>query len=167
MASVTTSYVYEMGDTRGVNIEITESSFATSRFCKGLITFKKRPTIYPSSALVKIFRLSEMNLPTPTEASVIKIDKTTMYNLNFGKVITTLSLLNNATYPVKDLWSVKYPTFDNHGAFMNLQGFPGSVKISESVINNNMAFIPDVYPSKRSWSDEKEALSSFTNSETG
>lgn len=108
-----------------------------------------------------------MNLPAPTEASVIKISESTMYNLNFGKVITTLSLLNNATYPIDDMWSVKYPTFDNHGAVLNLQGFPGSVKISESTINNNMAFIPDVYPSKRSWLDEKEALSSFTNSETG
>ena len=75
--------------------------------------------------------------------------------------------MNNATYPVKDLWSVKYPTFDNHGAFMNLQGFPGSVKISESKIYNNLAFVPDVYPSKRSWLDEKEALSSYTNTETG
>lgn len=35
-------YVIELGDDRGVNINIATSKFKHSQFCKGMIVFKKR-----------------------------------------------------------------------------------------------------------------------------
>ena len=81
--------------------------------------------------------------------------------------MNTLSLLNNATMPISDLTSFEYPTFDNHGSVMNLQGFPGSVRVTGSSINNNLIYVPDIFPSKRSSLDENELLSNFINTETG
>lgn len=62
---------------------------------------------------------------------------------------------------------MQYPTFDNHGSVMNLQGYPGSVNVIGSTITNNLVYIPDVFPSKRSPLDETEYLSNFINTETG
>ena len=50
---------------------------------------------------------------------------------------------------------------------LNLQGYPGHVKLMNSTISNNMAFIPEIYPSRRSAWDEIENLSNFINTETG
>ena len=99
--------------------------------------------------------------------SLIKITDSTFDNLNYGGVITTLSLLNNATLPIAELSDIEYPTFDNHGSVLNLQGFPGGVKVSGSTIKRNMAFIPDVYPTMRSEFDEIDALADYQNAITG
>ena len=82
-------------------------------------------------------------------------------------MLTTFSLLNNATLPITALPEMEYPTFDNHGSVMNLQGYPGVIRVTGSTITNNMVFIQDIFPSKRSPSDDVELLSNFVNSETG
>lgn len=41
------------------------------------------------------------------------------------------------------------PYFDNHGAVLNLEGFPGKVSVKDSSIENNMYYIADVFPTYR------------------
>ena len=160
-----TTLILEIGDNRGANIIITKSEFSHSRFCKGMIVFKRRPVL-ASTDIITVFNLG--NLVTHRDdTSFIKIDKSKFNNLNFGKVLTTLSLLNSATLPISGLSTIRYPTFDNHGSVLNLQGFPGGVKVTESTFENNLIYIPDIYPSKRSSSDEIETLENFKNTKTG
>ena len=72
------------------------------------------------------------------DESLIKITASTFINLNFGKIITEVSILNNATMPVISSVSptftetLPYPVFDNHGSVLNLQGFPGGIKVTGS-----------------------------------
>jgi hypothetical protein len=42
------------------------------------------------------------------------------------------------------------PYFDNHGAVLNLEGFPGEIIFNGNEVKNNMYFIRDVFPSYRS-----------------
>ena len=62
---------------------------------------------------------------------------------------------------------IDYPTFDNHGAVINLQAFPGVVKISGSTFKKNIAFIPEIYPAMRSQYDEIDFLLDYQNTVTG
>ena len=108
--------------------------------------------------------------PTTPDTSLIEITDSTFENLNFGKVIKTISLVNNKLYPITGLSyssDAKYPAFDNHGAALNLQGFPGGVDISNSTFVKNMAFVPDVYPRKEEPNQEYENINSYNNSLTG
>ena len=52
------NYIIELGDRRGVNIDILESEFHSSRFCKGLIAFKKKP-ILDNTEDIQILRLTD------------------------------------------------------------------------------------------------------------
>ena len=113
-----TTLIVEVGDNRGVNIKITYSEFSHSRFCKGMIVFKRRPVL-ASTDEITVFNLSSL-VDDPDETSYIGISNSKFENLNFGKVLTTLSLLNSTTLPIVDLPSIGYPTFDNHGSVMNL-----------------------------------------------
>ena len=149
------NYIVELGDDRGVSLSLEKSTFAHSRFCKGMIVFKKKPILASTTSTI----VSSLNnaVPKPSEDnSLIDISGSTFENLNFGRVLKTLSLLDGKTYPISGLSSVAYPAFDNHGSVLNLQGFPGGVKIAESTIKNNLVFIPDVYPSWREPTEPRE-----------
>ena len=79
-------------------------------------------------------------------------------NMNHGKTLTTLSLINGKTYPIAEsaLADIYYPTFDNHGQILNLQGYPGGVTVLDNSFTNNLVYIPDIFPSKRSTSDSAD-----------
>lgn len=161
-------YIEELGDNRGAIIDIASSKFYHSRFCKGMITYKKRPILEPQYDVL-VYGLSSTNsieLPQ-IDDSLITIQSSHFENLNYGRVIKTLSLLTNATLPISELTSVDYPVFDNHGAVLNLQGFPGGIRVDDSKFIRNMAFIPDIYPSRRSSSDEAEFFANYKNPVTG
>lgn len=161
-------YIEELGDNRGVKITITGSTFSHSRFCKGMLVYKKRPFI-ESTFDHLVYSLSSSNsiVEETSDNSMIKITTSTFENLNFGRVLSTISLLDKKTLPIATLTDVEYPTFDNHGAVLNLQGFPGWIKVYTSTFSNNMVYVPEIYPSRRSASDETELFSNFKNSLTG
>ena len=126
-------YVIELGDERGVNIKIASSTFSNSRFCKGMLVFKKRYSGLESTSAMTFTSLNKLvTAPTTTDTSLIEITDTTFSNLNHGRVIDTISLVNNKLYPITGITSAQYPVFDNHGAAINLQGYPGGVDISNS-----------------------------------
>jgi len=115
-----------------------------------MLVFKKRP-ILDSTFDHLVYGLANNNKAESVEIddSLILITESTFENLNFGKVLSTLSLLNSAltTLPIVALPALRYPTFDNHGSVLNLQGFPGGVKVSGSTFKNNLVYISDIFPS--------------------
>lgn len=163
-------YVIELGENKGFNLKISSSSFKNSRFCKGLISYKKRYDLITTGS-VAITSLNNMQPDDPTvevtDTSLIEISKSTFENLGMGRVIKTLSLDNNHLYPITGITSAKYPAFDNHGMAINLQGFPGGLDLANNTFTKNMAFIPDIYPSKLKPKEEIESLASYNNSLTG
>lgn len=53
------------------------------------------------------------------------------------------------------------PYFDNHGAVLNVESFPGEIIFNDNTVENNMYFVRDVFPSYRSSSDIELLLDSF------
>ena len=53
------------------------------------------------------------------------------------------------------------PFFDNHGAVLNVEGFPGEIIFNGNEVKNNMYFIRDVFPSYRSKSNPSLPFSAF------
>ena len=94
-------YIETLGHDRGVKITITGSSFSHSRFCKGMLVYKKRPYL-ESTFDYLVYGLSTSNSLAAETAdnSMIKIASSTFTNLNFGKVLLTLSLLDERTLPI-------------------------------------------------------------------
>ena len=61
--------------------------------------------------------------------------------------------------------SKQYPYFDNHGAVLNVEGFPGEIYFNKNTIKNNMYFIRDVFPSYRSRYDSQTLFEYFLSSD--
>ena len=161
-------YLIEIGDDRGVNINITSTDFTNSQFCKGLLSFKKRYNGTESTTSMTYVSLNNLvPAPTAADSSLIHIYDSLFQNLNYGRIIDTLSLVNNKMYAITGMTTANYPAFDNHGAAINLQGFPGGVEVFNSTFTQNMAFIPDIYPSKLEPNPYYESISNYNNSLTG
>ena len=99
----------------------------------------------------------------------------TFENLNHGRNITHLSLVEDkyhstgvaAMSDVEDASSdiKQYPYFDNHGAVLNAEGFPGEIYFNQNTIKHNMYFIRDVFPSYRSKQDSQTLFEYFKSSD--
>ena len=72
-----------------------------------------------STTTIVVKNLADL-ITDPTEYSLIDLSESIFYNLNFGKMIYAISLLDGATKPITDLTNMDYPTFDNHGSVLNL-----------------------------------------------
>ena len=116
------SYIEELGDDRGVKIKISGSSFKNSRFCKGMLVYKRRPKL-ESTFDTLIYALATTNTASQSKLddSLIDISETTFSNLNFGRVLKQLSLVSDyRKLPITGLTTISYPAFDNHGSALNL-----------------------------------------------
>ena len=91
--------------------------------------------------------------------------------MNHGRNITHLSLTEDDYYSTEigsmpeSTAAKKYPYFDNHGAVLNIEGFPGEINFSNNTIKNNMYFIRDVFPSYRTSLDTATTFDSFLTSD--
>jgi hypothetical protein len=74
-------YIEELGDNRGGKVTITSSTFKNSRFCKGMLTFKKRPLIKTDSNTI-VYSLSSTNTAVPdlVDDSQITITSSNFHN---------------------------------------------------------------------------------------
>ena len=66
--------------------------------------------------------------------------------------------------PVDEIAAKQYPHFDNHGAVLNVEGFPGKITFTNNKVQNNMYFIRDVFPSYRSKTDTSTSFDYFVSS---
>ena len=85
----------------------------------------------------------------------IDISESTFENLNQGKAITHISIVEDDYYwdyiaeMPTDTNGKHHPYFDHHGAVLNIAGFPGKIDFSKNSVKNNMYFVNDVYPGFR------------------
>ena len=56
---------------------------------------------------------------------------------------------------------IKYPYFDNHGAVLNSQGFPGAISFVNCTVMNTLPYIPAVRPTMRASSVKPNDLSVY------
>ena len=72
-----------------------------------MLTFKKRPIIDPTYDTL-IYSLSNSNSLTQDniDDSVIHISESTFTNLNFGKVLSSISMKDNRKFPITLLTTV-------------------------------------------------------------
>ena len=97
---------------------------------------------------------------TDDDLPYIRVSGSTFENLNHGRNITHLSIVEDKYHStgivsmtdVEDSTAdaKQYPYFDGHGAVLNAEAFPGEIYFTGNTIKNNMYFIRDVFPSYRS-----------------
>lgn len=173
-------YIVQLGDDRGARITITNSVFKHSSFCKGLIVYRPQPELLPydNNYLVLNFayeaehgvrdwtKRGDTQLGYGSTPPKIEITDSVFWNLNHGRNITHLSVVEESyqstyisTMPTTNGKLIPY--FDNHGAVLNVESFPGEIVFKNNQVKNNMYFVRDVYPSYRKESDIEPLLDSF------
>lgn len=101
----------------------------------------------------------------------IEIEDSVFENLNHGKALTHLSVVEDAYYWAyiaempTDVHGKLHPYFDHHGAVLNIEGFPGTIDFVRNDVKNNMYFINDVFPSFRPTSVRETPMSVFLKSD--
>ena len=66
------NYIVQLGDDAGAYIKISSSTFETSRFCKGMIVFKKRPILGEYTGTIEIIDINDV-LTQAVDKSIIDI----------------------------------------------------------------------------------------------
>jgi len=150
--------IVQMGEDRGARILIEDSSVSNSRFCKGMLVYKKAAHLNSADfdGVLLSFSTHRKMLEIDYEEPFIKVLRSTFDNLNFGVVTRYLSLEGWGLANLYGEPSVRVPTFDNKGIVINAQGFPGPIELMETTMTKNMAFIADIYPSLRKATDAAE-----------
>ena len=150
--TVTDRFLARVGGDRGARVEIINSSFKHSRFCKGMIVYHEFEHIgysdYPNYVdTAPMYQgLIQTHADSRREAH-IKISGSLFENLGYHQVVTALSNLNAPSVlnqDIKDFCAHTWRPFNHRGLVMNLQGFPGSVDIDGSVFTKNMVYIRDI-----------------------
>lgn len=146
-----------MGQDKGGRVNLVSSSFMHSRFCKGLISYKK-PPVFKRSLFNGLYFVADAQGTPPigyvsgSEPQIL-INSSTFTNLNLGKATQYLSHEGMGVltlYDAEGIYkNVNYPPFDNLGIVLNLQGYPGPVEVYKSTMKKNMVYIPDIFPSLR------------------
>jgi len=121
--------IAKMGQDKGARISIKQSTFSHSRFCKGLISYKKGQAI-PPKLLKNFFFAADSQVTQPTGFlagydPAVFIDSSSFINLNHGTAIQYLSVAGLGSQKLAGYPAVPYEPFDNLGIVLNLQGFPG------------------------------------------
>lgn len=116
------SYYTLLGADKGVNLQISESKFSHSRFCKGMIVSKRRPDLgfFSSTGSLIIDQEAQLDSEALTVEPVILITESEFVNLNWGHAVQYLSLQGVGSLPITNNPDVKYEPFDNHGSVLNV-----------------------------------------------
>ena len=137
------------GGSRGARIDIRNSDFKVSRFCLGLITYRKPLYIKNIRSFVNF---THHLLPSATyndTGSFIIIKDSSFNNLNFLTNITALAIYDGVT-PTRSfqgknsLESIQYDAFIHKGIILNVEDFNGTIEIDDCSFQNNFHFIPEI-----------------------
>ena len=138
------------GEDRGARINITRSTFKHSKFCKGLLTYRREPAIQfkDLKTFLNITASQErfVNISDNRNESFIIIDRSEFENIGYHLVVNTLGARQkkNNVDGISQWLDYEWPLFEDRGLILNIQGFNGTVEISNSTFNKNMAYIKDV-----------------------
>ena len=167
MDRVNDQFLVQLGEDRGARIDIQSCSFKHSRFCRGLINYRRadkfdfseEPSFFKFSNQGNHhgFRDSSTDYSDGRAEPYIRIKGSHFENLAYHQEIKVLSNLVS-TDKIPTLETLKcgadtitsfieciFPTYDHRGFVINAQGFPGTIQIDDSVFRGNMAYIKDYY----------------------
>ena len=131
-----------VGEDRGARIDITNSTFKHSKFCKGLISYRKlhNVDIFKEGKYFKfsnyIVREKNYTMSDNRESAFIRIKDSTFENLAYQQGIKVLTNLNYRYYDqttacgseaVEEYISCIFQPYDHRGFVINASGFPGGI----------------------------------------
>ena len=96
----TSQFLLQSGEDRGARIDITGSTFKHSRFCKGLISYRKMQKIEFSEEpqfiklTSQVARHDDYKMGDNREEPFIRIKDSTFENLSYQQLISTLTNKN-------------------------------------------------------------------------
>ena len=130
-----------LGEDRGARIEITDSTFKHSSFCKGMIHYKKLKDIRGVDEPLFVnftahFERPESKFDVDAEPYIF-IKDSKIVNIGFHEVVDRLTMKQNKTQAnlvIADFFDYEFEVFKNRGLILNTQGFPGNIKVSNCQI---------------------------------
>eukprot|EP00347_Sterkiella_histriomuscorum_P022241 403331176 len=144
------SFFTYQGGQRGALILISNSNFKHSRFCLGLITYRKQLKISQYKSFINYTDHQVGNkMLYGDQGSYIILQNSTFNNLNFLTNVTAFAIYDGET-PIKSytgtnsLEAITYKAFIHKGIVLNLEDFNGTIEIAQSKFTNNMHFIPEI-----------------------
>lgn len=138
------------GEDRGARINITSSTFKHSKFCKGLVTYKREETIlfddHKTFLNISSSYDRTVNITDDRNSSFIFIHDSVFENIGYHLVLNSLQERggDETVAEISNWFDRDWPYFEDRGLILNLKGFAGSVEISNSTIQKNMVYIKDV-----------------------
>ena len=118
------TYITQSGIDLGVTLSIRNSQFTFSRFCRGLIYYRKfDPDISPFANF-----LSQPSLTTPTSSPSIYIYNSNFKMLNSYKNLTALQSIENPAY-FEVQPGIRYNIPVHIGIVMNVEDFDGPIEL--------------------------------------
>ena len=140
-----------MGEDRGAQIEIQNSTFKHSSFCKGLIYYKNLKSIefQDGELLVNFtaqFNRSEVFYELKDEPQVL-IEWSLFQNLAFHEVVHGLTRTDidpKVSENIRSFFDYEWEPFSNRGLILNMQKWAGAIEVSNSTIDHNMVYIKEI-----------------------
>lgn len=134
---VADQFMLLVGEDRGARIEINNSTFKHSHFCKGLISYRKMQEI-DFAVEPKFFKLTKQATRDPVYAfndtraeSFIRIQDSTFENLAYQQNLPTLTNIakTNVTCGIgtETFFKCLFVAYDGRGFVLNAKDFPGAI----------------------------------------
>ena len=137
LSVVSDQFMILAGEDRGARIDIVNSTFKHSHFCKGLISYRKAQVIEFSKE-PKYFRLTNQRVRDPEyspsdgrNSSFIRIRDSTFENLAYQQLLSVLTnkVTSTETYGTgtEAFFEKVFEAYDGRGIILNVKDFPGTI----------------------------------------
>ena len=167
-----------LGEDRGAKIEIYNSTFKHSSFCKGMIYYKQLKSISFEDAplLVNVtanFFRPEVKYDKENDPHVL-IQWSEFTNLGFHQVVgglTRKSAKDRQSAAISSFFNYEFEKFMNRGLILNMQKWPGAIEVSNSTIDHNIVYIKEVLIQEQGTTftydavDDQDAIADFTDAD--
>ena len=125
----------QLGEDRGARIDIRDSSFKHSKFCKGMISYRQSDTISFEDEPKFLKFNNQFNrtaeLSDDRAESFIRIKDSVFENLGYEQSLEVLSNLESTTTScgsgTTTFCACVFSQYDHRGFVINSDGFPGSI----------------------------------------
>ena len=137
---INVTYITLSGLDLGISLYITNSNFSFSRFCRGLIYYRKfTPDISPFSSFINLSTLQTKKRQPP----LIYIFNSNFVMLNSYTNLTALQSLTTPHY-LQIQAGIRYKIPAHRGIVLNVEDFEGPIELLQNQITHNAQFVPEL-----------------------
>ena len=141
------------GEDRGARIDIQNSTFKHSHFCKGLISYRKMQDV-DFATEPKFFKMAQQlnrtenyTMSDNRTEPFIRIKGSVFENLAYQQkleVLTNTARTNTTCgNGTESFFTCLFIAYDGKGFVLNARDFPGAIQIESSQVHRNMAYVKD------------------------